>query len=122
LVVLGKIEAMRTIRVPSCYLAARGPAFSVLTALMFLAGSVSLLTVPVIRSAETHESGSSHERCEDPTLAARVQHEREFLEFHRGVAAFLQPVRSSLGHAQRPVLDLLPGHRLANGLLAPMTC
>ena len=98
------------------------PAFAAVISVSLFAGSISLVAVPLIRTVETSESGSPKERCEDPTLAARVQHERQFLEFHNNIAAFLQPTRPTLGHAQRPVFAPLPGHRLTNGLLAPMTC
>ena len=113
---------MRHIRFQFGWLATRIPALSAFVAVMLFASSVSLLAVPLIRSAEASESGSPKERCEDPTISARVQHERQFLDFHRNHAAFMRPVRSVLGHAQRPVLDPLPGHRLTNGLLAPLTC
>jgi hypothetical protein len=113
---------MPHIRFQYGWLSTRFPALSAFVALTLFASSVSLLAVPLIRSAEASESGSPKERCEDPTIVARVQHERQFLEFHRSYAAFLRPMRSALGHAQRPVLDPLPGHRLTNGLLAPLTC
>jgi hypothetical protein len=84
-------------------------------------GGISLLAVPVVRAAEAGESSGSHERNEDPTLTTRFEHDR-LLSLESRVASFLQLARPCLGHAQRPVLELLPGHRLANGLLAPMTC
>jgi hypothetical protein len=97
------------------------PVFAVIATLSLLAGGVSLVAVPVIQSAEASESGAPKERCEDPTLTARFEHDR-LHALERRVAAFAQSARPSLGHAQRPVLLPLPGHRLANGLLAPMTC
>jgi hypothetical protein len=84
-------------------------------------GGISLLAVPVVRATEAGESSGSHERSEDPTLTTRFEHDR-LLGLASRVTAFVQPARPCLGHAQRPVLELLPGHRLANGLLAPMTC
>jgi hypothetical protein len=104
------------------WLGKRMPALAAVMTVSLFAGSVSVMAVPLIRSVESSESGSPKERCEDPTFTSRIQHERQFLQFHRGVAAFLQPTRPALGHAQRPVLAPLPGHRLTNGLLAPITC
>jgi hypothetical protein len=97
------------------------PVLAIVAALAMLAGGVSLLAVPVVRAAEAGESSGSHERTEDPTLTTRFEHDRLVVLASR-VAAFVQLARPLLGHAQRPVLEAFPGHRLANGLLAPMTC
>jgi hypothetical protein len=99
----------------------RRPALALAASLALILGGVSLLAVPVVRATEAGETSGSHERNEDPSLTTRFEHDR-LLSLESRVASFLQLVRPCLGHAQRPVLDLLPGHRLANGLLAPMTC
>ena len=91
-----------------------------LSATLVLFGGIMMTAAPVVRSTELNEQGS-RERSEDPTLAHRVVLER-FLRFDGRPAAFLQPARLSLGHSQRPVLEPPAGHRLANGLLAPITC
>jgi hypothetical protein len=113
---------MFDIRFQQSWLGRRVPAFAAVMTMALFAGSASVMALPLIRTVESSESESPKERCEDPTIASRAQHERQFLEFHRGIAAFLQPARPTLGHAQRPVLTPLPGHRLTNGLLAPITC
>jgi hypothetical protein len=79
-----------------------------------------MTAAPVVRTAEMNEQGP-RERAEDPTLAHRVELER-YLRFASGPCAFLQPDRILLGHSQRPILEPPAGHRLANGLLAPITC
>jgi hypothetical protein len=97
------------------------PALALVATLATFAGGVSLLAVPVVRAAEAGESSGSHERSEDPTLTSRFEHDR-LVALASRVSAFVQPARPLLGHAQRPVLEAFRGHRLANGLLAPMIC
>ena len=92
---------------------------ALLANLSLFGGVVLLVAVPVVRASEMNENG--RERVEEPTVARRIDHDRH-LHLENRVAAFLQPARPCLGHAQRQVLDPLPGHRLANGLLAPITC
>jgi hypothetical protein len=99
----------------------RQPTLALVVAFAMLMGGATLLAVPVVRATEAGESSGSHERSEDPTLTSRFEHDR-LLSLESRVASFLQPARTCLGHAQRPVFELLPGHRLSNGLLAPMTC
>lgn len=85
--------------------------------------STALLIVPMTRSAESVENGSPKERCEELSPAARLDHGRHLrLEYCRVVNTHALPTQLSLGHAQRPVLDPPAGHRLPNGLLAPLTC
>ncbi|HEY3392420.1 MAG TPA: hypothetical protein VGK58_06925 [Lacipirellulaceae bacterium] len=91
-----------------------------LSATLVLFGGAIMLAAPVVRTAEMNEHGS-RERAEDPTLAHRVELER-YLRFESRPAVFLQPAQRSLGHSQRPILEPPAGHRLANGLLAPITC
>ena len=84
--------------------------------------AVLLVTVPLTRSSELNELTSQRERIEeDSTFANRVENEKH-LRLAHGVTTILQPTRPLIGHAQRSVLDPLPGHRLSNGLLAPITC
>jgi hypothetical protein len=111
---------MFQIRLQSGSIRKRVSAWAVTATLALFGGAVMLTAVPVVRTAEMNEQGS-RERVEDPTLAHRVELER-YLRFASGPGAFLQPVRISLGHSQRPILEPPAGHRLANGLLAPITC
>ena len=82
--------------------------------------AILLVAIPVARSAEMNEHGSSRERAEELTLVHRLELDRH-LRCENRPAAIMQPARS-LGHSQRPILDPLSGHRLPNGLLAPITC
>ena len=92
-----------------------------IASLALFGGTALLVAVPLVRASELNEQGSQRERVEEPSLARHVDHDKHLI-LSSGVAAFLQPARPLLGHAQRLVLDPLPGHRLANGLLAPLTC
>jgi hypothetical protein len=91
-----------------------------LSANLLLFGGIMMTAAPVVRSTELNEHGS-RERVEDPTLSHRVELER-YLRFASGPCSFLQSDRNLLGHSQRPILEPPAGHRLANGLLAPITC
>jgi hypothetical protein len=91
-----------------------------LSAALVLFGGIMMTAAPVVRSTELNEH-SSRERAEDPTIAHRVELER-YLRFANGPDAFLRPAQLALGHSQRPILEPPAGHRLANGLLAPITC
>jgi hypothetical protein len=83
--------------------------------------SAAIVIVPTTRYAESGESGSNKERCEELSLNGRLdQLRRMSLENGRLVASTAIPTCRVLGHAQRPVLEPPPGHRLANGLLAPI--
>jgi hypothetical protein len=78
---------------------------------------------PTTRYAESGESGSPKERCEELSVSGRLDQLRRLsLENGRLVASTAVPTWRILGHAQRPVLEPPAGHRLANGLLAPITC
>lgn len=94
-------------------------AVALLANLSLFGGAVLLVAVPLVRASEMNEHG--RERVEEPTVARRIDHDRH-LHLENPVAASLQPARPCLGHSQRQILDPHPGHRLANGLLAPITC
>lgn len=76
---------------------------------------------PVFRVAGAEESEPSGERNEDPSLVTRFEHDCVVRSASR-LSALIQLTRPNLGHAQRPTIGPYSGHRLANGLLAPMTC
>jgi hypothetical protein len=107
-------------RIQSSSIRKRVSAWALSATLALFGGAIMLVAVPVVRTAEMNEQGS-RERAEDPTLAHRVELERH-LRLASGPVAFLQLAQMSLGHSQRPVLEPPAGHRLANGLLAPITC
>jgi len=75
------------------------------------------------RSEETQENAPPSERQEEFTSMGRFDHERHMkLEQRRLAITFEVPASSRLGHTQNAVLLAPSGHRLANGLLAPLTC
>jgi hypothetical protein len=83
--------------------------------------AVLLVAVPLTRSSELNEISSQRERNEESSYANRVDNEKH-LRLSHGFTTFVQLARPLLGHAQRCVLAPPSGHRLLNGLLAPITC
>lgn len=84
---------------------------------------------PILAVAETRFSGDSEknvpvdERQEESTAHFRIdQHRQLKLDERRLAFAFEVPASAHLGHTQNSVLFTPSGHRLANGLLAPLTC
>ena len=96
--------------------------FGELQAWMIALTAAFLVAVPMIRTSELSELDTAKERVEEVSLVTRsiilkrlsnhVRHER--------VAVMSPPVQ--LGHAQHRVIFQPSGHRLPNGLMAPMTC
>jgi hypothetical protein len=92
---------------------------------LFGCACISLLAVPLIRSAEWNESGGAKERCEDATVTVRRIHGRcPGVDVER--IAFASKISSQgLGRPQhRPTLCAYSpsGHRLTHDLLAHLTC
>jgi len=79
-----------------------------------------------LRPGESQEDATPAERQEEFTMTGRSDIVRQIkLESRRLAIVFEVPTPASnhLGHAQNAVLLLAPsGHRLSNGLLAPLTC
>ncbi len=81
-----------------------------------------LLAVPIIRSSEHNETGST-ERVEVVSLVNRVVTiKRTALHGRREVIVFTSSIQARLGRERWFEPALLTGHRLPNGLMAPMTC
>jgi hypothetical protein len=98
---------------------------AVLSALLVvMAGGIggSLMILPDTRSDESQENAPSSERQEEFTTAGRFDHERHMKLEQRQLAIVFEVPSSHLGHTQNAVLLAPSGHRLANGLLAPLTC
>jgi hypothetical protein len=94
-----------------------------LAAAFALFAGVTLVVIPAIRAAEVGEVGSAKERGEDPPLTSRFDQGRQLgLEYRCFATLRSCPAPQVLGHAQRPILQPPSGHRLPNGLLAPLTC
>lgn len=85
---------------------------------------IFLIAVPLTRASEQNERTTSSERSEEMSVANRCDRARllaiENLRITNNVRAVL--FTANVGHSQLPDLDPPAGHRLANGLLAPMTC
>jgi len=83
-----------------------------------------LLAAPVVRTGELNEIGTAKERVEDVSLMTRsVCLMRTALHGRREATVFTSSIQSRLGRDQQRRDAALPaGHRLPNGLLAPMTC
>jgi hypothetical protein len=99
---------------------------AVMSALMFVMIGISggpLIILSESRSGEAQENAPLNERQEEFASQGRLDHERLMkLEQRRLAIIFLVPASSRLGHTQNAVLLAPSGHRLANGLLAPLTC
>lgn len=98
----------------------RAPRFeSVLFALL----SSLLLVVPTIRASEINEIGSAAERVENVACSSRPETLRRTATHGRCEAiVFTSSIQSRLRRGERVELLAPDGHRLSNGLLAPMTC
>jgi hypothetical protein len=99
-------------------------AFVVLRGWLMVLGTAFLLVVPTIRTNELSEISSSKERVEDATFTTRAAGlVRSALHGRREAIVFTSSIQARLGREQRqsePVNHA--GHRLPNGLMAPMTC
>jgi hypothetical protein len=119
---------MKPFTLPICSTTLRRlPPALVAAALSLWLGGVglSLLAVPVIRSATSSESDPAKERNEEATSVARLNCDRRSFAEGRRAANVIGEVRPDrLAFLHRLILEIAipPGHRLSNGLLAPLTC
>jgi len=82
-----------------------------------------LLVMPAARIGDWNEIGTAKEQIEDSSLLVRGQSlRRTALHGCREVLVFNSSIQARLGRAERWEPVRLKGHRLPNGLLAPMTC
>jgi hypothetical protein len=96
-----------------------------LMSVLLIAGGMCgpLVFAPESRLAEMQENMPAHERSEEYATVGRHDHERQLkLEQRRSAIIFETPACARLGHTQNRVLFAPGGHRLSNGLLAPLTC
>jgi hypothetical protein len=92
-------------------------------AVVLLLGGLIAPLVTTSRFSELEENSPVKIRCEEFSLSHRISPQRQLrLETARvfGVHMIFSP--RLLGHTQNPVLSAPRGHRLPNGLLAPITC
>jgi hypothetical protein len=92
-------------------------------AFILLSGCLTTSVVASIRFAELEENLPVSSRSEELSHSNRISPQRQ----HRIEAGRISTPLSllsphSLGHTQHPVLNAPDGHRLPNGLLAPITC
>jgi len=117
---------MNRFHIPGCCLRARRMSAALLSAVLTFAVCTaigSLLIVPGIRSAEASENGPAKERNEDASFAVRLGSERQSScerRHDRSTSACHMPTR--VGYEHLPAVFPFSGHRLSNGLLAPLTC
>src|SRR4029078_6897644 len=92
--------------------------------LVVMAGGIGgpLMIFPDTRSSESQENAPPSERQEEFPTAGRIDHERQIKLEQRQLAIIFEVPSAHLGHTQNAVLLAPSGHRLANGLLAPLTC
>jgi hypothetical protein len=81
-----------------------------------------LLAVPTVRTNELHEIGAAKERVEDATLVTRATSKRACQDVRCDVAVHAASIQTRLDRQRRVEPSHVDGHRLANDLLAPMTC
>jgi hypothetical protein len=92
-------------------------------ALVLLIGGVGGPVLTVSRFSELEEHSPAKNLCEELLLSHRVsplRHTRFEVGSKMLALTILKP--QTLGNNQKPVLISLRGHRLPNGLLAPITC
>jgi len=82
-----------------------------------------LVAVPSMRTVETGEVGPAKEQVEDVSPVVRTASlRRTALHGRREVLVVSSSIQARLGREERSEPVRLDGHRLPNGLLAPMTC
>lgn len=92
-------------------------------ALLLLNSGMSTSLASAGRFSELEENNPASSRCEELTFSHRVSPQRLLrMDAGRALAALSVLSPHMLGHDQHPVLFSLRGHRLPNGLLAPITC
>jgi hypothetical protein len=92
-------------------------------AIVLIFGGFSAPLLASTRIAELEENSASKILAEELSLGHRTSAQRQLrTESGRVTTALTILSPHLLGHTQRPVLSCLRGHRLPNGLLAPLTC
>jgi hypothetical protein len=96
--------------------------------LAFFAGGMSgpLMALADARSSESQENAPAGERSEELATVNRCDHANHarHLRWERLRPAFTSKISfiSEMGHAPEVATHAPDGHRLSNGLLAPLTC
>jgi hypothetical protein len=91
--------------------------------MLFALLATFLLAVPMVRTSELSEIGAANERAESIAYSTRaVGLMRTALHSRREAIVFTSSIQARLGRGPQHQPLLLAGHRLPNGLMAPMTC
>ena len=92
-------------------------------AVVLFLGGLGAPLVSTSRFTELEENSPVKSLCEELLLTQRINPQRQ-LRYEAGskmlALSILQP--RTLGHTQNCILVSFSGHRLHNGLLAPITC
>jgi hypothetical protein len=90
---------------------------------MFALLGAFLIAVPTVRTNELSEIGTASERVEDASFVSSiVSLKRTTNHGRREAIVFTSSIQSRLGREQHSKPLPGSGHRLPNGLMAPMTC
>jgi hypothetical protein len=96
---------------------------SISLAALLLFGGIGTPLVASNRFSELEENSPVKSQFEELSLSHRLCPQRQLrLEARRVSIALPMHTTQPLGHTQNPVLSAVDGHRLPNGLLAPLTC
>lgn len=94
-----------------------------LRALVMTVATVCAVGSSAIRVGETNDAGTAIERIDEVSLLARATSLcRTSLHGRREAIVFTSSIQARLGRDQQSQFTATDGHRLPNGLLAPMTC
>lgn len=95
-------------------------------AILLLLGGLTTPIVSANRFSELEENSTPITRCEELSHSHHRVNPQRLLRLEAGRITSAPTVLSlsprALGSDQHPVLSALGGHRLPNGLLAPLTC
>jgi hypothetical protein len=86
-------------------------------------GAFGTPLVATVRLAEIWETSPVNQRTEELTEHGRLDTQRQLRFEERRIALAFYPATSNhLGNTCKPFFSFAHGHRLHNGLLAPITC
>lgn len=92
-------------------------------AVVLLFGGIGSPLISSARFVQLEERAPVQGQFEELSFAHRVNPLHQLRQDARQLLNVLAVcAQLPLGNAQNPVLSSLPGHRLPNGLLAPLTC
>ncbi len=101
-----------------------GRTFALVRSWSLVLATLFVFLVPTIRTSEMNETGSPKEQVEEVSFVTRTTSLlRTALHGRREAIVFSSSIQARLGREElRPEPVALAGHRLPNGLMAPLTC